>query len=125
MTTETTQIKNRSVTLWQAGITLIPIFFVLIGVGFTYASGVDQNTSDVKEIKVDVKELQDVKVDINKLNVSNARLQNEVKHINMSQQRTETQINETNDLLKKLIEESRQKPEPAYERRGYRRYPGW
>ena len=127
MNNEIVEVGKKGVTIFQAIVTMIPIFFILVGVGFSYASGVGQNTSDVIEIKSDVKELQDVKVDINTLNVQTATLQNEVEHIKDSQQRTETQINETNSLLRELLRKQEVKPEPKFERPPamYRRYNQW
>jgi len=101
-------MKAKSVKVWHAVITLIPVAFIAIGVGFTYASNVDSNTLAVKDNKADIKELSEVKLDIHKLNVSNATLRNEVVHINQSQKRTESQIQETNLLLKSLIVESKE-----------------
>ena len=100
---------NNPVKLWHAIITMAPILFIIISVGYSYASGVDQNTNDVKNLKSDVKKLSEVKVDINTLNVTTATLKNDVEHIKASQQQTKEEIRETNKLLRELIIESKER----------------
>ena len=91
----------------------------------------DATTTEVLRMKGEVKQISDVQVDINKLNVSNAKLQSEVKHINESIQRTELMQRDTNALLREVIKKQSERPEPVerlprYEpREYYNRRPQW
>ncbi len=85
------------------------VFAVMTAIGahqVSIAMDVNENSNDITDLETDVKQIQEVQVDIHKLNVTNARLQSEVIHIKESQKRTEGQMSETIGLLKTLINDS-------------------
>lgn len=113
-TTQTLTLMEHVLKFWPILASVITVMLILAGHSISLAMDVNSSSDKISELDDDVKQIQNVQVDINKLNISNATLQKDVENVKEKINETNNQIQETNLLLKNLIVEQREaKAQPA------------